>query len=115
MEIYHALKQLKARGKNKAVPAKVLAKMLHTSLRQVKKWVEIERRRHFICSKTTDGGGYFRPANSEEIKEYLKQQENRIAKHAVTMRLARQLAKRKERQKLPKSGNLFKDHDGKTA
>lgn len=115
MEVYKLLKQLNARGKDKAVPAKVLAKMLHTSIRQVKKWVEIERRCHFICSKTTDGGGYYRPANIEEITEYLKQQENRIAKHAITMRLARQLAKRMERQKFPKSGNLFTCPDGETA
>lgn len=108
MEVYKLLKQLNARGKENAVPAKTLAEMLHTSIRQVKKWVEIERRCHFICSKTTDGGGYYRPATIAEIKEYIKQQENRIAKHSITLRFARLFEKRLKIQKIPQSGNLFR-------
>ena len=97
MEIYKLLKKLNARGTHKAIPARELASMLHTSTREVKRFVEIERRKHFICSKTMDGGGYYRPATRWEIAEYERQQENRIAKHAITLRLVRRLKKRNKR------------------
>lgn len=97
MEIYKLLKELNARGTHRAIPAKELAAMLHTSIREVKRFVEIERRKHFICSKTMDGGGYYRPANRGEIAEYERQQENRIAKHAITLRLVRRFKKRNKK------------------
>lgn len=99
MEIYQILKEREARGLYKAVPIKELADLLHTNARQVKRWVEIERRRHFICSTTANGGGYYRPKDEAEIRTYIDRQEKLIQAHAKTLRLARRFAKRRRERK----------------
>lgn len=94
MEIYRILKERNARGVHRAIPCKELAVLLHTSTRQIKRWVELERRKHFICSTTRGGGGYFRPSNRAEIVEYMQRQEKLIKSHALSIRLARRLGRR---------------------
>lgn len=98
MEIYKTLKQLGARGKNKAVTGRELSKILGISLRQVKKYVEIERRKHFICSQTDNGGGYFRPATISELLAFERNQTTLIERHALTLRLVRRFKKRMKRE-----------------
>ena len=93
--IYQLLKQHGAKGANNAMTTKKLMRLTGLSKREVTKAVERERRKHFICSRMTNGGGYYRPATSGEVLDYIKSQEKRIEKHALSVRLPRRFKKRK--------------------
>lgn len=93
--IHKLLKKYGARGRQNAMTTKQLMHLTGLSKREVTKAVERERRKHFICSRMTDGGGYYRPATTTEIMAYIDSQEKRIEKHALSMRLARRFKKRK--------------------
>lgn len=95
--IYQILKQYGARGKENAMTMEQLKPLTGKSEREITKAVQDERKRHLICSKTTNGGGYYRPANKAEITEYIQLQEGRIAQHAVSLRLARRFKKRQQK------------------
>lgn len=97
MHIHQLLKQLNANGRNRAVPTSVLSKLTGLTRRQVVSIINRERKRHLICSKTDSGGGYYRPANIGEIKEFFSVQEQRIKRHAVSIRLPRRLMKRRKK------------------
>lgn len=92
--IIEILKRMKARGAGRAISAKRLAAITGTTVRDVVKAVERERRRHIICSKTTNGGGYYRPETFSDVERYITSQENRIIKHAYSLRLPRRIKKR---------------------
>lgn len=94
--IYELLKARGARGIHRAMPTKEIMAETGMTRREVARAVQRERRRHFICSKTTDGGGYYRPVNIEEIRQYVAGQEQRIAHHAVTLRLARRFMRKQK-------------------
>ena len=93
--IYQLLKKYGARGRQNAMTTKQLMRLTGLSQREITKAVERERLKHFICSQMTNGGGYYRPATTAEVLGYLNSQEKRIAKHALSMRLARRFKKRK--------------------
>ena len=89
MKLYQLLKKLNANGKERAVSTERLMRLTGLTQRGIR-----ERKKHFICSTTTGNGGYFRPANRNEIKSFLAVQEQRIKRHAVSIRLSRRLMKR---------------------
>lgn len=91
MEIHALLKERNARGRNRAISALELASLLHVSSRKIRRWVEIERRRHFICS-TADG--YYLPESRADILGFKRQIEKLIEAHARTLRLVRRYEKR---------------------
>lgn len=94
--IYKLLKKYGARGRQNAMATKQLMHLTGLSKREVTKAVERERRKHFICSQMSNGGGYYRPATTAEVLGYLNSQEKRIAKHALSVRLARRFKQRKK-------------------
>ena len=94
--IYQLLKKHGARGRQNAMTTKQLMHLTGLSQREITKAVERERLKHFICSQMTNGGGYYRPATTAEVLAYINSQEKRIAKHALSMRLARRFKKRKK-------------------
>lgn len=93
--IYQLLKKYGARGRQNAMTTKQLMRLTGLSRRKVTLAVERERRKHFICSQMTNGGGYYRPATTAEVLDYIKAQEKRIEKHALSVRLPRRFKKRK--------------------
>ncbi|WP_298762674.1 hypothetical protein [uncultured Megasphaera sp.] len=94
MKLYQLLKKLNANGKERAVSTERLMRLTGLTQRGIRHLVNRERKKHFICSTTTGNGGYFRPANRNEIKSFLAVQEQRIKRHAVSIRLSRRLMKR---------------------
>lgn len=63
--------------------------------REIKRRVQQERRRHFICSRKDGRGGYYRPATFDDINDFIRSQERLIKHHAASLRLARRLKQRK--------------------
>ena len=62
------------RGEKNAVPSRHLVEMLgFRSVRDLQKAIERERNSGaVILSTCTDGGGYFRPEDTEEIKRFIR-------------------------------------------
>ena len=95
--IYQILKRYGATGIHNAMTTRQLMEITGMPKRAIIKDVNTERKKHFICSRMTAGGGYYRPATMREIMQYIAAQERRIATHAVSLRLARRFKKRRER------------------
>lgn len=92
--IYEYLKRRGAYGKENAVKTAEIRESLHCNARMIDFLVFSERKAgQLIISKTTDGGGYYLPATREEVLAFVRQQEGRIKKHAVTLRAARAFLK----------------------
>ena len=66
-------------GKQNAIPSKALADMLgFDTVRELQKAIEWERQAGaVILSTCTLGGGYFLPANEQEIREFIRTLSNR--------------------------------------
>lgn len=94
--IFRILKKLGCNGKSKAISTKELMTLTRKTRREIQKAVEYERRKHLICSRRDAEGGYYRPSSWDEILEYCKAWERMIARHAITIRLARHVVKRRK-------------------
>ena len=92
--IFRILKLLGAVGEHRAMTSRELMRRTGLTRRELVRRVNWERKRHFICSTTSGDGGYFRPASRADIQRFLDGQEQRIKRHAISMRLARRLMRR---------------------
>lgn len=93
--IYEYLKQRRAYGVNHAVPGKTIRQDLGYTARRFDAALYKERKAgRLICNKSKAGGGYYLPACVEDVREFVRQQEGRIKKHAVTLKAAREFLKR---------------------
>lgn len=98
MTIYKLLKANHATGEEKAMRTAEIMAITGMTKREIVRAVQREREKHFICSTTANGGGYYRPAHVSEIEHYKDGQEKRIAMHAISLRLARQFFKYRKRE-----------------
>lgn len=79
-------------GKENAVTTKELVKRLcFSSVRQLQ--ADIARARvegQIICSKQTEGGGYYLPKDQAELREFLNSMEGRAANIYMAIKAARE-------------------------
>jgi hypothetical protein len=78
-----------SRGKENAIPAPILAEMMHFKTTR-KLAADIARSRaagQIICSSTS--GGYYLPATRDEIREFINTLENRAKKTFISIRSAK--------------------------
>ena len=94
--IYEILKKYHARGEGQAVSTEKLMRLTGFSQRQIRRLVQLEKRKHFICGNLK-GGGYFRPLHRSDIEHEIKKAERRIMSAALSVHLARR-ASRKARE-----------------
>lgn len=95
--IYEYLRQHEAYGKSSAIPGDTIRGDLCLSLRHFDRILYGERKAgRLICNNATVGGGYYLPACLDDVKEFVRVQESRIKKHAVTLRAARAYLKEHE-------------------
>lgn len=92
--IYEILKAHKARGPERAMTRGELMNRTGLDLRELRRMIQKERRRHIICGKTFGEGGYYRPACREQITAYRKLFEQRIKQFSETLELPRRMMKR---------------------
>ena len=84
------IEELLNKGHENKVTKTNLLSVLGMSERELVKQIHNERKAGaLILSTTTDGGGYFLPANDAELKAYIKSMENRAANTFVAIRSAR--------------------------
>lgn len=95
--IYEILKAHKARGPEQAITTGELMERTGLDLRELRRVIQKERRRHIICGKTYGSGGYYRPACREDITAYRKLFEKRIQEFSETLELPRRMTKRGKR------------------
>ena len=60
-----------------AIPGRELTRLTHLSLRTVKYLITELRVEYPICSKETEGGGYWMAENEQDIIEFIKMIERR--------------------------------------
>lgn len=90
--IYEYLKERGAYGARKAVPGKEIMHHMECTARRFDAVLYAERKAGcLICNKSTVG--YYLPACVEDVREFVRQQEGRIKKHAVTLKAARAFLK----------------------
>ena len=95
--IYDYLKGRGAYGKSKSITAREIRARLNLTARQLDASLYRELRAgQLIISKTADGGGYYLPASVEDVREFVRQQEGRIKKHAVTLKAAREFLRQRD-------------------
>lgn len=95
--IFEYLDDRKAYGRNKAVSAVELRNYMKCTPRRLHALIYSERKAgKLICSTSTAGGGYYLPASVEDVRDFVRMQEGRIKKHAVTLRAARAFLKKYE-------------------
>lgn len=78
--IYRNITEYIPIGQENAISARKLADIFGISLRELRKQIEVLRSNGvLICSTCRrDGGGYYRPRNSDETAEYFRRQLSRI-------------------------------------
>lgn len=92
--IYEYLKRRGAYGKSAAIPGDVIRGDLCLPIRRFDRILYGERKAgRLICNNATAGGGYYLPECVDDVKEFVRVQESRIKKHAVTLRAARDYLK----------------------
>lgn len=84
--IYEYLHSHEAYGKSAAIPGDTIRGELGLTTRQFDRILYRERK---ACNKSTAGGGYYLPSCVGDVIEFVRVQESRIKKHAVTLRAAR--------------------------
>ena len=95
MTIYKLLKANHATGEEKAMRTAEIMAITGMTKREIVRTVQRERKNHFICSTTRNGGGYYRPAHASDIEHFKNGQEKRIAVHAKSLRLARRFIRKR--------------------
>lgn len=82
-------------GKDNAVPSKVLAKKVGCgSVRDLRDLVAKERQRGaVILSTSRNGGGYYLPADAEEVREFVRTLDARARHTFLALRSARKYLK----------------------
>lgn len=94
--IYEYLKERGAYGTGKAIHKKEMLERWGCTARQFDAALYEERKAgRLICNKSTIGGGYYLPASVEDVREFVRQQEGRIKKHAVTLKAAREFLRQR--------------------
>ena len=83
------------RGKQKAIPSKQLAKMVGCkNVRDLRALVSQERQQGaVILSTSRNGGGYYLPANTEEVQEFIRTLDARARHTFLALRSARKYLK----------------------
>ena len=83
------------KGKQKAIPSKQLAKMVGCkNVRDLRALVSQERRQGaVILSTSRNGGGYYLPANAEEVQEFIRTLDARARHTFLALRSARKYLK----------------------
>ena len=88
--IYEYLHGHDAYGKSAAISGDTIRSELGLPARRFDRILYSERKAgKLICNKTTAGGGYYLPSCVGDVIEFVRVQESRIKKHAVTLRAAR--------------------------
>ena len=82
-------------GKDNAVPSKVLAKMIGCrNVRDLQTLISQERQQGaVILSTSRNGGGYYLPADAEEVREFIRTLDTRARHTFLALRSARQYLK----------------------
>lgn len=93
--IYEILKKKGANGPDRAITTAQLMDYTKLELRELRRQVQLERKRHIICGKTYGDGGYYRPATRGQIAAYRKLFEQRIEQFGETLRLPYRMMKHK--------------------
>ena len=68
-----------------AIPGPELSRLTHLTSRAVKNLITELRVEHPICSKETEGGGYWMAENEQDIIEFVKMIERRRNAHNKTI------------------------------
>ena len=68
-----------------AIPGPELSRLTHFTSRAVKNLITELRVEHPICSKETEGGGYWMAENEQDIIEFVKMIERRRNAHNKTI------------------------------
>ena len=86
------------RGKENAIPSRALAKMVGCkSVRDLRDLVAKERQQGaVILSTSRNGGGYYLPANAEEVQEFIRTLDARARHTFLALRSARKYLKELE-------------------
>lgn len=88
--IYEYLHSHEAYGKSAAIPGDTIRGELGLTTRRFDRILYRERKAgKLIYNKSTAGGGYYLPSCVGDVIEFVRVQESRIKKHAVTLRAAR--------------------------
>lgn len=103
--IYEYLKSTGAIGIEKLANTETLAGYFATNRRGIRAIVASERKSgRLICSTSTHGGGYFLPANDDEIMKQKKSLEKTFASRADAVRAFRKACKEIEERKAAEHG-----------
>ena len=83
------------RGKENAIPSRALAKMGGCkNVRDLQALVSQERQQGaVILSTSRNGGGYYRPADAEEVREFIRTLDARARHTFLALRSARKYLK----------------------
>lgn len=77
--IYELLERMNAVGRENAISRKALASLTGLSDRGVRKQIENERRQSMPILSSTQSGGYYLLDSKVALREYLAEQESRMA------------------------------------
>lgn len=95
-------------GKDNAVPSKVLAKMVGCgNVRDLQALVSQERQQGaVILSTSRNGGGYYLPADAEEVREFIRTLDARARHTFLALRSARKYLRELEEQGCQRKGDM---------
>ena len=95
-------------GKDNAVPSKVLAKKVGCgSVRDLRDLVAKERQQGaVILSTSRNGGGYYLPADAEEVREFVRTLDARARHTFLALRSARKYLRELEEQGCQRKGDM---------
>jgi hypothetical protein len=117
MTIKEYLEVRRAIGKKHAISTQEIMGVFHIRKRAVTELVAKERSGGaLICATTTKGGGYFLPANADEVLEQEKTMTDGIKLRAASLRPFRAFkeqreAKKKAAMEKAAMGNIFDEAD----
>lgn len=96
------------KGKQNAIPSKQLAKMAGCgSVRDLRALVSQERQQGaVILSTSRNGGGYYLPADAEEVREFVRTLDARARHTFLALRSARKYLRELEEQGCQRKGDM---------
>lgn len=96
------------KGKQNAIPSKQLAKMTGCgSVRDLRDLVAKERQRGaVILSTSRNSGGYYLPADAEEVREFVRTLDARARHTFLALRSARKYLRELEEQGCQRKGDM---------